>query len=272
MRRPASVVSGMAAAAPTRVGQRIKWLAVTGALAQAFLYCAIGSTALRAAMYAGHTPQNTASALKEMAAGVIGRTTVGFVALAFMCIASARLVEAWRGQVQHLGRTKEAAVRAWSAAAAVIYGGFAMLALRFFFQPSARADERTSDWAAVAIAHPFGPWLLGSIGVVIVGFGVYQFITPVSQRGCPTWMRYCGLYCRLSFALLLILMGGSASAAAAFRSPGEARGVSGVLTLLQHQLFGPLLLAGIGLGLLMYGMLFAVEAFRNPSGQLNAAV
>ncbi len=193
----------MAAPAQTRIGRRIEWLAVAGAVAQALLYCAIGVTAIRASIYVGDTPQNMAGVLKEMAAGLIGRTTVGFVALAFACIAAARLVEAWRGRVEHLGHTRAVAVRVWSAAVALIYGGLSMLALRFFFQPSAPADETTSDRAALAIAHPLGPWVLGSIGVVTVGFGVHQLITALPQRDCPRWMRYCGLYGRFSFALLL---------------------------------------------------------------------
>ncbi len=85
-------------------------------------------------------------------------------------------------------------------------------------------------------------------------------------------MRYCGLYGRVFFAVLLILIGGFAIMAAVFRSPGEARGVSGALTFLQHQLFGPVLLAGIGIGLFMYGVFSAIEAFRNPSTQVNAPV
>ncbi len=267
-----NVVYGMAAPAQTKVGRRIEWLAVAGAVAQAFLYCAIGFTAIRAAIYAGDTPQNTAGALKEMAAGLIGRTTIGFLALAFMCIASARIVEAWRGRVRHLGDIRGVAVRVWSAAVAVVYGGLAMLSLRFFFQPSAPADENTSHWAALTIARPFGPWLLGGIGIVTAGFGVHQLITALPQGDFPRWMRYCGLYGRLSFALLLIVIGGSATTAAAFRSPGNARGVSGALTFLQHQLFGPVLLAGLGGGLLMYGVFSAIQAFRNPSNQVNAAV
>ncbi len=267
-----NVVYGMAAPAQTRVGRRIEWLAVAGAVAQALLYFAIGVTAIRAAICVGDAPQNTAGVLKEMAAGVVGRTIVGFLALAFMSIASARLVEAWRGRVAHLGHSRAVAVRVWNGAVAVIYGGLAMLALRFFFQPSAPADERTSDWAALTIAHPFGLWVLGCIGVVTVGFGLHQLITALPRRDCPRWMRYCGLYGRLSFALLLIVIGGSATMAAAFRSPGEARGVSGALTYIQHQLFGSVLLAGIGGGLLMYGVFSAIEAFRNPSTQVNAAV
>lgn len=262
----------MASPAHARVRRRIEWLAVSGAVAQAFLYCAIGFTALRAAIYVGDAPQNTAGALKEMAAGVTGRTTVGFVALAFMCIAAARIVEAWRGRVRHSRDATAAAIRVWNGVVAVIYAGFAMLALRFFFQPSAAADERTSDWAALTISHPLGRWLLAGVGIITVGFSVHQLVTALPKSDCPKWMRYCGLYGRVSLALLLIVIGGSAIIAAAFRSPREARGVSGALTLLQHQLFGAVLLGIIGLGLAMYGVFSAIDALRNPSTQVNATV
>ncbi|MBA3883389.1 MAG: DUF1206 domain-containing protein, partial [Chthoniobacterales bacterium] len=243
----------MAAPAQTRIGRRIEWLAVAGAVAQALLYCAIGVTAIRASIYVGDTPQNMAGVLKEMAAGLIGRTTVGFVALAFACIAAARLVEAWRGRVEHLGHTRAVAVRVWSAAVALIYGGLSMLALRFFFQPSAPADETTSDRAALAIAHP-----LGALGLRKHWRGHSRLRrTPAHYRASSARLSKMDALLWVVWPFLVravaVVMGGSAVVAAAFRSPGDARGVSGALTFLQHQLFGPVLLAGIGVGLLVFG-------------------
>ncbi len=262
----------MAHPTQSRVGRRIEWLAVAGAVAQGLLYCAIGFTALRAAIYIGNTPENMAGALKEMAAGPIGRTTVGLVAVAFMCVASARLLEACLGQVRQQGHAKVAVVRVWNVAVAVVYAGLSFLALRFFFQPSTSANERTSEWAALLITHPLGRWLVGAIGVITALGGLQQLITADPADDCPKWMRYCGLYGRVSFAVLLILIGGSAIMAAVFRSPGEARGIGSALTFLQHQLFGPVLLAGTGVGLLMYGLMSAVEALRKPSTQANVTV
>lgn len=198
--------------------------------------------------------------------------TVGLVAIAFIAVASARLLEASLGRPRQQGHRIAAAVCVWNVAAAVMYAGFSSLALRFFFRPSAPAEERTSEWAALLIAHPLGRWLVGGIGVITALAGLQQLITAHSAHDCPKWMRYCGLYGRVSFAVLLILIGGFATMAAIFRSPGEARGLGGALTFLQHQSFGPVLLAGVGVGLLMYGLMSAVEAFRKPSTQVNAPV
>ncbi len=262
----------MAPSTRSRVGRRIEWLAVAGAVAQGLLYCAIGFTAIRAAIYVGKTPESMAGALKEMAAAPVGRATVGVIAVAFVALASARLLELRLGRVRQPGRATAAAVRVWNVAVALMYTGLSFLALRFFFQPSTPADERTSEWAALLIAHPLGRWIVGVIGVITVFAGLQQLITAHQSHDCPRWMRYCGLYGRVSFAVLLILIGASVVMAAVFRSPGEARGISGALTFLQHQSFGPMLLFGVGVGLSLYGLVSALEAFRRPSAQVNATV
>ncbi len=146
----------MAPSTRNRVGRLIEWLAVAGAFAQGLLYCAIGFTAIRAAIYVGKTRENMAGALKELAAGPIGRATVGLVAIAFIAVASARLLEATLGRPRQQEYPIAAAVRVWSLAAALMYAGFSILAPRFFFQPSAPAEERTGEWAALLIAHPLG--------------------------------------------------------------------------------------------------------------------
>jgi hypothetical protein len=213
-----------------------------------------------------------AGALKEMAATPMGRATVGVMAVAFIALASARLLELRHGRVSQPGRATATAVCVWNVAVALLYTGLSFLAVRFFFQPSTRADERTSGWAALLIAHPLGSWIVGVIGAITVVAGLLQLIPGHPSQDCPKWMRYCGLYGRVSFAVLLILIGASVVMAAVFRSPGEARGISGALTFLKHQSFGPMLLFGVGVGLLLYGLVSALEAFRRPSTQVNAMV
>lgn len=264
--------SEMAHRTKAMVSRRMEWLAVAGAAAQGLLYFAIGFTAIRAAVYVGKTPQNMTGVLKEMAATPIGRATLGLVAAGFIAIASARLLEVRLGQVTHRGHAKAAVVRLWNVVVGFVYAGISVLALRFFFQPSAPGDEKTSEWTALVIAHPVGRWLIGGIGVITAIAGLQQLITALPADDRAKWMRYCALYGRASFAVLLMLIGGSAIVSAVFRSPAEARGIGGALTFLQHQLFGATLLTVTGVGLVVYGLILAVEAFREPSSQLNATL
>ena len=65
------------------------------------------------------------------------------------------------------------------------------------------------------------------------------------------------------YALLLFLFGAFAVIATIFRSPGEARGVGGTLSFLQDRIFGSLILAVFGFGLIAHGVMSAIEVVRD---------
>jgi Domain of Unknown Function (DUF1206) len=148
---------------------------------------------------------------------------------------------------------------------AIAYAGLFAATLRFLTGGTSHVDE-ARDWTADLLHQPFGPWLLGIVGLCwIAGAGITQIhagwtatfardldsarMSP-GERTLALRMGRIGIVARgLVFTLIGILL-----IAAALHVPGpRSRGLDGALLALSHQLFGRALLAIAAAGLMVFG-------------------
>ncbi len=235
-------------------------LTVAGAAARGLVYLVIGGTALRAIAYTSAQTRTFPGAFKTITTAPLGRVLLVFVAAGLAAFAISRVLEA-------ILVLRSRAREAWLAQSiglirALVYGVIAFLALRIALRPSRDQEGRASEWAAFAIVQPLGRWLLGLIGLVVIGLGVYQFVRAFQRHRLPLWAFALAFYGRSIYALLVLLLGAFALSAGIFRSPGEARGLGGTLSFLQERLFGPSLLAIFGCGMIVHGVMSAIEVVR----------
>jgi hypothetical protein len=127
-------------------------------------------------------------------------------------------------------------------------------------------DQSAEHWTARALAQPFGRWLVIAIGIVLVGRGIWhaykaaisklddeldeQAMEPTARRVIP-WVARGGMLAR---GLVFVLGGGSLASAGLQMDPGDADGVSGILTGIGEAPFGRPLLASVAIGFMAYGV------------------
>ncbi len=236
-------------------------LTIAGAAARGFVYLVIGATALRATGWTASEKHDFPGAFKTIALAPFGRVLLVLVGVGLAAFAVARVLEAVL--VLRRRASEEWLAQSGGAITALIYGGLAFVALRIAYAPSTDQSGRAAEWAALLLAQPLGRSLLGLIGVIVAGVGVYQFGHAFRRRALPLWTLCLAIYGRVIYAFLLFLFGAFALVAAIFRSPGEARGMNGTLSFLQDRLFGSLILTVFGFGLLVHGVMSAIEAVRD---------
>ncbi|HEV2121457.1 MAG TPA: DUF1206 domain-containing protein, partial [Chloroflexota bacterium] len=119
---------------------------------------------------------------------------------------------------------------------------------------------------------PLGAWMVMIAGVWMIGAGLgeafkglstafardfdYRSIGPVERW----WARWLGRIGLISRAVVFVMVGLFLVEAGFESNPGEARGIGGALEELITEPQGPMILSGIAIGLIIFGIFSALSA------------
>lgn len=187
------------------------------------------------------------------------------------------LYAAWRlVTVLFPGRTdaEEMVKRLGYLISAILYVTLGITAISLSQTRNAKADgnKTVSDITARFMSNNAGRWSIGIIGVIVIATGLYRIfkgmkvdvtedinmggMSPVRAR----WTRRLGSIGEIGRGVALGLIGFFLIRAAADFDAAEATGLDGALRRLALESWGELVVAGIGLGLVAYG-LFCILTF-----------
>jgi hypothetical protein len=156
----------------------------------------------------------------------------------------------------------------------LIYAALTFGALKILIGSAGGQSEtgKARDTTAAILSWPAGTWLVGIVGLVIVGVGLwnaYQGITKSFEDDWRTgqmsqtaqrWGRRAGVAGHLSRAVVFSMIGIFVMKAALEYEPREAIGLDGALTKLAAAPYGPYLLGIAAAGLISYAIYCLVDA------------
>lgn len=261
---------GGAAEDPVRAARReaAPWLerfARFGYAAKGAVYILVGALGIAAALGQGGQATGSSGALAS-----ISDSGLGQVALALIALGLAGYV-VW-GLVRAVADPENdgAGHRIFYAITAVIYGFLAFEAGRLVLSGGgAGSGGGASSWSAQLMQQPFGIWLLGLAGVAIGLYGVHQawnawrvdlddhLDLASMSRTARTWTIRSGRLGLAARGAVFVVIGVYVVTAAIQTDPSEARGLGGVLSMMEQT---PWLLGLVALGLLGYGLYNLVRA------------
>jgi hypothetical protein len=276
--RPDVDANGIPAGEPRMVHrfsdrETIEAMARVGYGARGMVYLIVGGLATTAALGSGGgRPAGTKGALESLFAQPFGSVLVGIVAVGLACFACWRLVQAILDPEGHEDDAKEWARRAGYVVGAVIYAGLAVFALSLILgghTGSGDEDRSARDWTAWLLSKPLGAWLVGAVGLTIIGTGIAVAVkgwkAKFEQRlalDAPArrWAVPLGRFGLVARGAVFVLIGGFLVLAAWHGSSSDAKGLSGALRSLQQQPYGGALYGLTALGLLAFGAYGVVQA------------
>lgn len=253
----------------------VVWLARAGYAAKGFVYIIIGALAVQVAIGSGGRTTGPTGALDSIANAPFGQVLLYLVALGLFGYAIWRLVQAWVDPENEGSDAKGIVKRIGYAVSGIIYGAFGVEAVRIAMGSSGGSSDgsQAQDWTARLMAQPFGIWLVGIVGVIIIGTGLYQFYRAYSakfrtklklhemNREEEKWATRAG---RIGFAargVVYLTIGSFLITAAIQSNPEQAGGIGEALQTLAQQPYGPWLLGLVAMGLAAYGF-FAIVLAR----------
>jgi hypothetical protein len=119
---------------------------------------------------------------------------------------------------------------------------------------------------ASIMSLPWGRWMVGAVGIVVMGVGSYQAYQGVrakldrlvqSSTLTPrqaNWIRRVGCFGTAGRGVVFVLIGGLIVLSAYRADPGQAQGLEWALVALLRQPFGAWLLGLVAIGLLAFGL------------------
>ena len=272
--------TGRATGAADRAGSSdtLEHLARIGLVAYGVVHLLIAWLAVQLAWGVGGSSAQAdqGGALSTLAQQPFGTVLLWVVAVGMVALAVWQAAEAlrWRGHLSAQGDArKKAAVKVVkSVAKAVVYAAIAVLAVRYATGGGQSGGQQEQQAAAGIFGWPAGRWLVGLIGLGIVGIGAYlvhkgvtkRFLQEIDLREAPA--KATRLVTRLGQAgypakgIAFGLVGALLVWAAVTFDPANASGLDGALRSILSVPFGQVLLTLVALGIAAFGAFCLVRA------------
>ncbi|SDX54632.1 protein of unknown function [Geodermatophilus africanus] len=268
--------TGRAAGAAGRAGDSdaLEHLARIGLIAYGVVHLVVAWLALQLA-WGGGSGQSAdqAGALATLAEQPLGRPLLWLLAVGLVALAAWQAAEVlrWRSRLSSSGDARKKAVEKTvkAVAKAVLYAALAVLAVRTATGGGGGGGQQQ---AAGVFGWPAGRWLVGLIGLVVIGVGVYlvnkgvskKFLEEVDLRSAsPQTTRLVTRLGQAGFpakGVSLVVVGGLLVYAAATFDPARATGLDGALRTILDAPFGKVLLTLVAIGIAAFGAYCFVRA------------
>lgn len=250
-------------------------LARFGYAAKGVVYFVVGLLATQAAIGSGGETTSTSGALREILAQPFGKFLLSLIASGIIGYVLWRLVQTFLDP-EHRGEelsAKRIVQRLGYAFSAISYGGLAATAIRLIFGLRTNGNSASpQDWTARFLAQPFGQWLVGLAGGIIVVVGLYhlyqsykaKFMQEFKQHQMSLnerkWAKRTGQFGIAARGVVFAVIGIFLIVAAWQSNASQVKGFGEALAALERQPFGSWLLALVALGLIAYSVYAVVEA------------
>lgn len=246
-----------------------------GIAARGVVYLVMGALALRLAFGSGGGTADREGALHAVVRQPLGRWLLGALCVGFATYAAYRFLRAATGRSEdHDGEPDGPFVRLGNAAIGVVYVGLLASSIGLLLHQSSAGSSEQSQrgWTARLLAHAWGEWLVGLVGigvlvagVVLIVMGVREdFAGKLDRTGMGpwqrTWLPRLGMFGWVARGVVFGVIGVFLVRAALEQNPAESVGIDGALHRLASAPLGPVLLVLVALGLAAYGAYSLVEA------------
>jgi hypothetical protein len=237
------------------------------------VFLVIGWLALQSAIGPGGETTDNEGAVRRLTDLPLGNVLLVIVAVGFVGFGLWRVVQAFLDTEAKGSDAKGYLMRVGYVIVGLSYFALAIFTTRLLLgQDGGSSTDTQQSWIARVMAQPFGPWLVGLGGAIVVGVGLYLIYKGYSARFRrelnldhmsqteTTWAVRVGRLGYAALGIVFAIVGFLIIIAAIRTDPGEARGFEGALQTLAAQPYGPWLLGIVAIGLIAYGLYSFVEA------------
>jgi hypothetical protein len=248
-------------------GGWVETCARLGYATKGVIYMIIGVLATQAAIGAGGSTEGSKGAIMTIASQPFGRVLLGLAALGLIGYVIWRFVQACLDP-EHQGRdVKGIVTRLGYAVSGIAYAVLAFFAARMALGMGGGGggDSSQQELTARLMSQPFGQWLVGIVGAIIIGVGLFHFYRAYKANFMQAygggmsaaqrrWAKRIGQFGLSARGVTFCIIGDFLIIAAVQADPSETKGLGGALQTLAEQPYGPWLLGIVALGMVAYGV------------------
>ena len=246
-----------------------------GYAAKGVVYTVIGVLALQAAFGSGGQASGSKGALQQVAGGTFGQVLLVVIGAGLAGYALWRLAMAILDPKREGAGAKALVKRTGYAVSGLVNGAIAFFAFRLLSGGGSGGGSK-EQMTARLMSQPFGRWLVGIGGALVIAAGLYHFYRAAKAKFMEKYnlgemsrterqgawrIGRVGLTARgVAFGMI----GWFFLRAALRAQPGEAGGLGQVFNELLGQPYGPWLMAALAAGLVCYAVYcFSYARYRH---------
>lgn len=244
-----------------------------GYVTRGIVYATIGILSLQLALGAGGATTTQAGAIAVLGSQPFGKFLLVLIILGLASYSLWGFVRAIFDPLHRGSDLKGTGARVGFAFSGLAYGLLILPTLQLLMNQGSSAQAGNSaDISVQLFKLPFGMWLVASFGLVWIGIGVGQLYTAyktsfmkdfqVGKMNAQekTWATRLGQFGYAARGIVFAVIGLRIVLAGVTHNPAQAQGFDSALVKLAHAPYGTLLLGGVALGLIAFGVYSAFSA------------
>lgn len=247
-------------------------LARAGYGARGIVYLLVGGLAALAAFGQGGQTTGSRGALERLMLAPWGDVLLGIMVVGLLGFGLWRGIQAVKDADHHGTDAKGILIRAGLFVSAISHTMLAVFTASLLLtlgDSSGGSGSGSKDAATWLMSQSFGRWLVGGVGVALVGVGVAHGVKAVKTKfdrhfNMPIDIKYWAYpVCRFGLIIrgVVFVIVGSFFIIAAYQvDPDEAGGIAEVFSTVRSQTFGQSLLVLVAFGLFAFGIYSMLEA------------
>ena len=246
----------------------IKGFARIGYISRGIVYMLIGALSVMAALGIGGSTSDSSGAFAAVASKPFGEVLLWVLGVGLIGIVLWRLIQVIKDPEHVKNDGKSMFRRLASLISGIAYGSltYNAFAIAMHAKSSGSGSGSKQTLSAKLLAQPFGQWIVGIVGLVIIGFALYEIHKAYTEKYTDKFKRHemtekewelgrktgkLGLYSR---GVVFLLIGYFFIQTAITADPDKTKGLDGALSKLAQQPFGQWLLGIVAVGLFLYGV------------------
>jgi hypothetical protein len=249
----------------------LEYLARGGFICYGVIHLLFAWLALQVAFGNSSSESDQSGALQIVARQPAGKFLLIVIIIGMIALAVWQAFEAAIGESGPHNR-RAMAERFISGCRAILYGYFAWLGIKVLNDAGASQAQSQQNTTSKLMDASGGRWLVGIIGLVVVGIGIGLVIYGVTKKfeehlntgqmrpSVHKTVRRLGVAGYTAKGIAFAIAGVLLVAAAVTYDPAKARGLDGALKELAKQSYGPWLLGLVALGIAAFGVFCFFQA------------
>lgn len=245
---------------------------LAGWAAKGVVYLALAYLVLQMVLGSSQQQATTTGALQKIAQSAPGQITLIVLGVGLLAFALGRVLEV----TTLAGPQIEAKDKAVAAVLALLYASLAVTAFSIVGlvggSGGSGGGSTQEQGSGFLLGLPGGRFLVGRVGLVIIGLGLYGVYKGIQQKFLPTLRTHdmcssvrsaagkLGTAAYVTKGLVLALIGYFFVQSAVTYDADKARGLDAALREVTQQSWGQVVLVLVALGLLAYALFMFVEA------------
>ena len=240
----------------TRLGYAIK----------GFIYVTIGLLAIQGALGQGKTPVDQLGAIRTFSKFPFGQVLLWVVLIGLISYSLWGVIRAIMDPFHKGTDLKGLISRAGYLVSAATYASFAIATYQLITSGRSGSGNSQTHLVAQIMSMPLGRYLIGAIGLLAIGAGLYQVYMGFASKFEEQFKPYAltaeqyrgavqvGRFGTMARGVVFAIVGFFFWLAAYYSNPGQVKGVDGALNYLAKQPYGLWLMGIVAAGLLAFGI------------------